>query len=86
MRQVWKFPLTVTDRQSVAMPRNARILRVVVQRDTPTLWAEVDPSEPPVERIIRIFGTGHPLPARCIYQGTAAIGRFVWHVYEEAAE
>lgn len=86
MKRIWKFPLAITDVQSVAMPRGARILAVDEQHGALTLWAEVDPSQPKVTRIIHIIGTGNPMPEHLgDYLGTAVIDPFVWHVYEDGA-
>lgn len=86
MRTIWKFPIQVTDLQSVTMPDGAKILTAAVQRGQPCLWAEVDPSAPMCERSIAIFGTGHELPDDPgSYIGTFQVdhGVFVFHVYEK---
>lgn len=68
MRVIWKFPLLVTDHQSIPMPEGAEILCVQTQslgRSLATqdeaqvfLWALVDPTAEKKPRHIFIHGTG----------------------------
>lgn len=96
MRTIWKYPLGITDRQVVRMPRDAEILSVQVQGRHLCLWAMVDGDSPLEDRSIRIFGTGNPIDdwvgnpideyddiGRFVFVGTAQMGPFVWHVFEE---
>jgi hypothetical protein len=46
------------------------------------MWAEVDLSQVYVERKFRVIGTGHAVPDRARYLGTAHVDAFVWHRYE----
>lgn len=87
---IWKFELDVTDVQRVRMPAGARLLTAqgqpVMHQTLPMLWALVDPSQPTVERLIALVGTGHPAPDidddGSVYVGTAICGLFVWHVFD----
>lgn len=95
---IWKYELAVTDIQKVVMPAGARILSVQGQQveesgpgfarsaTVPMLWAQVDPRNRPVERLIAIVGTGNPAPdvddPSAEYVGTAICGPFVWHVFD----
>jgi hypothetical protein len=81
---IYKYPLKVTDYQTVVMPGGATILAAQVQDGRLCLWAMVDPHQPDVERRIRIVGTGNPFEDsdRCRYIGTAQDGPLVWHVFE----
>ncbi len=68
MLTIWKFPLSVDDVQTVAMPQGARILTVQVQQGQPCLWAAVDSEQPVKPRTIRMYGTGHPIdPEDCYH-------------------
>lgn len=86
MRTIWKWQLETADRQTIVIPRDARILCVQTQRETPCLWAEVDPSNSRVAREIRIHGTGHPIERGDLdaYVGTYQLsgGEVVFHVYD----
>lgn len=88
MKTIWKFPLDLTDKQTIRMPREAQPLAVQVQFDTICLWAKVDTEKPMEDREIRIEGTGHELDdmgdfAEREYIGTVQTsqGAFVWHVF-----
>jgi len=83
---VWKFPLKITDRQTVPMPVGAKILCAQIQQGELCLWAEVDTRCGNLAREIWIFGTGHPIrnAFSLRYIGTVQQfdGGLVWHVYE----
>lgn len=85
MNIIHKYPLP--DRENrVAMPRNARILCVQTQKETPTLWVLVDPAEPVVFRKFHLIMTGEDfLSTNLNYIGTCQVGggSFVAHVFEE---
>lgn len=88
MITIWKFPLAVTDDQTVSMPEGARVLTVQVQYETPCLWAMVDTEKPLVDHLIHIAGTGHPLPLQNVgwgqYVGSFQRlgGSLVFHVFD----
>jgi hypothetical protein len=42
LKTIHKYPLHIADRQTVAMPRGARILTVQMQHEVPCLWAQFD--------------------------------------------
>ncbi len=87
MMTIWKFPIAVTDEQTVEMPADARILTVQVQHDQPCLWAIVDSDKPTEPRRIRIFGTGHDMGRGngSVYIGSFQIsgGSLVFHVFDQ---
>lgn len=60
-RRVYKYPIPLRDDFQLLLPRGAAILDVQMQRGAPQLWALVDTSQPLVERVFRLAGTGHPL-------------------------
>lgn len=87
MQTIWKFPLDIVDTQTLMMPQFADVLCVQVQKGIVCLWAKVNPDSKEEPRIIRIFGTGHPLD---IEQNLEYIGScqthgesLIWHIYEE---
>lgn len=82
--RIYKYPLTLTDRQRIRMPTGARMLTALLQDETICLWAEVEADRAAEEsREIVIIGTGHTLPPAdpLHYINTVIDGRFVWHVY-----
>lgn len=86
MRTIFKYPIKVTDQQTVRMPQGAKILCVQLQFGGPCLWAEIEDSRPSEDRLIAVVGTGNPIPeaAELSYVGTVqqAAGHLIWHVYE----
>ncbi len=84
-KQIWKYPLDVTDVQKVMMPKGAMILSAQVQRDILCLWALGDPEQPKEARFIEVIGTGNPTTVQDrVFIGTADMGNgsLVWHVFE----
>lgn len=80
---IWKYPLDEAGRQTLLMPRGARVLCVQVQADEMQLWALVDDRAPNEPRNFAVYGTGHDLPGKPgEYLGTVQLGAFVWHVFE----
>ncbi len=88
MKTIHKYPLTLTDEQSLSMPQGARPLSVQVQRGVPCLWAIVDPSEDIRPIRVRMVGTGHPMEEDGInwrFVGTIQLhdGALVFHFFYE---
>jgi hypothetical protein len=84
-RTIWKFPLSVTDHQVIEMPSDAICLSVAVQAGVVCLWVEVDPATEPKKRLIRIYGTGHPMsefPGRYLNSFMLMGGDLVFHAYD----
>lgn len=83
LRQIWKFPLEVTDVQTISMPMGAKIMHVDVQHDQVCLWAGVYPDNSKMDRTFHLYGTGHAIPDDVQdYLGSVVIGPFVWHLFE----
>lgn len=85
MKTVYKYPLAVTDRQWVPMPRGAQVLKVAMQGDVLTAWALVDTAAEPAPREFLVFGTGNPceIPTHRPYAYIDSVfdSPFVWHVW-----
>ncbi|MDO8573013.1 MAG: hypothetical protein Q7S11_04630 [bacterium] len=83
MKSIWKFPLEVTDNQTVELPVGAKALSVQVQNEKPCLWAMVDTKTKIESRVIQIFGTGHPVLNEGDYIGTFQMlgGSLVFHAF-----
>jgi hypothetical protein len=62
MNIVQKFPLNVSDRLELEMPRGAQLLHVAVVKARPCIWALVDESRPRVRRRFRLTATAEPIP------------------------
>lgn len=63
MKVVYKYPVDVTDEQTLKIPLGSKILSVIEQNNKIVLYAIVHPGvEYTREVIIRIVGTGHEIP------------------------
>ena len=83
MKTTYKYPLQITDQQTVTMPAGAQILHVGLgPHGDVCLWALVDSGKPTELRHIVVTGTGHPVPDGVTYLGSVTSGIFVWHVWE----
>lgn len=86
-KSIWKFQLSVTDIQSLYIPADAKILSVQVQHGEPCVWALVDTDKRDESRVLRTFGTGHPIGTsdNLVFIGTYQLhgGGLVFHVFEE---
>lgn len=79
-------------RASIAMPEGARVLDVQMRHDVPCIWALVNPNSAPVDRIFRLYGTGHSIQSDDI-DNYSHVGTFqmagralVFHLFEEKKE
>lgn len=90
---IFKYPLEITDFQTVKMPFSAEILSVKEQNGTLCLWALVDPDIGfEMDYKIHIIGTGAPIDSAVVksfYGGLYFIDTvvmsygLVWHVFQE---
>jgi hypothetical protein len=83
---IFKYPLTITDYQDIALPAGAKPLCVQMQDERPCLWVLVNADREPDHTLtVRIVGTGNPFPdaEECTYVGTFQMfaGGLVWHVF-----
>ena len=83
MKTIWKFPLQVTDEQSVMMPAGSQPLTVQIQGEQVCLWALVNPDAEKEDRTVQIFGTGHPVKVAGDYISTFQMrgGALVFHAF-----
>lgn len=90
MHRIYKYPLIITDKQEIEMPKNAKILCVQAQNDMPCIWALVDKYESAIgqtrTRTFYTYGTGHDIgrPEILNYIGTYQLhsGALVFHLFE----
>lgn len=88
MKTIWKFPLRITDAQTIEMPDGAEILTAQFQGDELCLWVMVDSEKPKRERVIEIFGTGNPIwvdmgvQRKFIATAQQPDMPLVWHIFE----
>jgi len=83
MRTIYKYPLALTDHQSVETKTGAKFIHVGLDpHGVPCLWMLVDPQESPSTWQIWIVGTGNPMPPGDMpHLGSFTQGPFMWHVF-----
>jgi len=88
MKTIWKYPLEITDSQTVEAPEGAEFISVIEQNGMPTLYAIVNPHA--VRKAsygVQIRGTGHPIESTLLpsyrFLGTVQTDKFVWHIFVE---
>lgn len=86
MRVIYKYTLSLIDRQNIEMPTGYEILSIGVQGSNLVLWAMVDPEMKETKVPIEINGTGNGFVEfegeEKKYIGTVQLEFFVWHVFE----
>ena len=85
MKTIYKYEISPLH-TAIEMPKGAELLSVKTQNNTPCLWALVDTDQPPEDRFLVVFGTGHPVVNHGKYLGTFLIENdsLVFHVFEDA--
>jgi hypothetical protein len=88
MRKVFKYPLTISSKFELQLPKGATILSAQIQSESPVMWAEVDPEATKTARTLYIVGTGHDVPvgARFVSTFQEMGGQLIWHLYEAASQ
>ena len=83
MRTIYKYPLDVTNRQTLVLPIGSYILSLQDQNGIPTIWALVDSEQTEtMSHEITMYGTGHPLSHDSgTWLATLQLGSFVWHFF-----
>lgn len=86
MRTIHKYVLPIEDETFIAMPQNAKVLSVRVQRGLPVVWALVDPRQRVhTKQWFFVLGTGNPVDFDVTgdFLGTIQMhgGDLVFHVW-----
>lgn len=84
MATIYKFKLTVTDVQHLAVPSGSTPLHVGLDSNKDIcLWMKVpDPDVPHVKRTAFCVGTGRDIPdAPLTHVGSVCQGPFIWHFF-----
>lgn len=83
-RSVWKFPIEITDEQTITAPGGDFAVTLVGRDSTgaPCIWALVDIDAVMTQRRVVVHGTGHPVEEDpSTHVGSFVDGPFVWHVF-----
>lgn len=62
MRTIWKYPLDLSDRTELMIPKGGEVLAAQIQELQPCLWILVDSDAEIEVRTFDSYGTGYPLP------------------------
>ena len=82
-RTIWKYELQFDGRtQELEIPNVGRIVHVGTISNVLCLWVIVNPESLKIKRRFKVYGTGHIMPIKGQYTGTAVMPPFVWHVFE----
>jgi hypothetical protein len=83
--RILKYELTEAYKQTIILPKDAKVLDVQMQRGKPTMWALVDERNPSEQRSFVLHATGAQLPP-LLGTYVATFQDFskglVWHVFE----
>ena len=82
---VYKYQLTIDDKQEILMPEGAKILSFENQHEIPVIWAFIDPVVVKTAREFRMVGTGYLITEDNLrFIGTALFrgGVLVFHLFE----
>lgn len=88
IKTIYKYELTLKDRQCIEMPEDWSFLTIQTQNNEPVLWAMVNPDirRKKTTVFIEMFGTGNPIPEKdtrnLVYLATIQMGILVWHFFE----
>ena len=86
MQTIWKYEISITDRQTILMPKGARILSFQLQNNIPCIWAIVNTEAKKETRTFLVLGTGNifSIKNKLNFMGTIQDSNgFVWHLFEQ---
>lgn len=84
MTTIWKYPLEVKDRQTLVLPRDAKVISAGLDVSGQLcLWAVVVPERNRTKLGVLIVGTGNPFEDDDLWYfiDTVVMPPFVWHVF-----
>jgi hypothetical protein len=86
MKTIYKYPIEITDEQTVSMPTGAQILSAQMQGTQLCIWALVEVGNVNCNRRVRIFGTGNTVKLDGNWKFVDSVQEriFVWHVFVES--
>ena len=86
MNTIYKYPIEITDEQTVSMPIGARVLSAQMQGTQLCIWALVEVGNVNCNRRVRIFGTGNTVKLDGNWKFVDSVQEriFVWHVFVES--
>lgn len=83
--KIWKWLIYATDRQTLMMPKGAKLLDAQMQGGQLCLWALCNQDAPTEPRYLAVYGTGNPMPddpGEYLATFQMSGGALVFHVFE----
>lgn len=66
---IYKYPLRITDHQSIKLPKGYEILSIGLQDEQAFIWCLINKDEKEIEEVdFEIFGTGHDISTENVMQ------------------
>jgi hypothetical protein len=86
MNTIYKYPIEITDKQTVSMPIGAQVLSAQMQGTQLCIWALVEVGNINCDRRVRVFGTGNTVKLDGNWKFVDSVQEriFVWHVFVES--
>jgi hypothetical protein len=84
MITIWKYPLAITEEQTLKIPLGYKPLHVGLDpAGVPCLWCKVNTESEPCPAAVFVVGTGGDadFDYNERYVGSFVDGSFVWHVF-----
>lgn len=81
--KIFKYPLEITDKQTINLPHDSHVLSVQFQNDVLCLWAAVNTDVETQPYRVIIVGTGHEVSRLTLHLHLATVqqNQMVWHVF-----
>lgn len=87
MKVIYKYPLEVTDKQTISMPMDAKIISIQEQKGKPVVWVMTNGKKPMKDVVFHMVETGKPFLLRDILKYLRTIqllsGNYVMHIFVE---
>lgn len=87
-KTIYKYPTPTSfdPVRTIELPIGAEIVTVGLDPVGEfCMWALVDPTAEPENRMFVLVGTGHPITHDVNYIGSIKDGQFMWHILEALA-
>lgn len=86
MKKIHKFPIEITDTQSISIECQSGTFSKIVYvgldgNKTPCIWVEFIPGTIRDTYDLKMFGTGEAIPEYYEHIGTFMQGSYLWHLY-----
>lgn len=81
MQVIWKLQIPIADEFIIELPEQSKILSFQFQDKLPCIWFICNPENKKESVKFYVRGTGHPVPEKSAYVGSAQDIPFVWHLF-----